>query len=91
MSASRTGSKTIGDKTRYTFKQDNLVPSYLVAIAAGQMEGRRIGPRSTVWGEPGVVDKKLKKHEFNFFSSLKKLKNMDLIFCKLKKAQKTWI
>lgn len=57
VSASRTGRKTIGDKTRYTFKQDNLVPSYLVAIAAGQMEGRRIGPRSTVWGEPGVVDK----------------------------------
>ena len=32
--------------------------------------------------------KKAQKHEFNFFASLKKLKNMNSIFCKLKKAQK---
>jgi len=55
--ATRTGSTTVGDRTRYTFKQENLVPSYLVAIAAGEMESRRIGPRSMVWGEPSVVDK----------------------------------
>ena len=31
-----------------------------------------------------------KKHEFHFFASLKNLKNMNFIFCKLKKPQKTW-
>ena len=32
------------------------MPSYLIAIAAGNLEGREIGPRSTVWSEPEVVD-----------------------------------
>ena len=33
------------------------VQSYLIAIAVGGLESRRIGPRSHVWAEPGLVDR----------------------------------
>jgi leukotriene-A4 hydrolase len=32
------------------------IPSYLLAIAVGDLEERRIGPLSRVWSEPSVVD-----------------------------------
>uniref|UniRef100_A0A0B7A8X7 Peptidase M1 leukotriene A4 hydrolase/aminopeptidase C-terminal domain-containing protein n=1 Tax=Arion vulgaris TaxID=1028688 RepID=A0A0B7A8X7_9EUPU len=32
------------------------IPSYLIAIAAGDLESREIGPRSKVWSEKEVVD-----------------------------------
>lgn len=32
------------------------VPSYLVALAAGELESREISPRVKVWAEPSVVD-----------------------------------
>ena len=31
--------------------------TYLVAIAAGALESREIGPRSRVWCEAGMVEK----------------------------------
>ncbi|OBZ87576.1 Leukotriene A-4 hydrolase [Choanephora cucurbitarum] len=44
-----------GTKT-YQFKQGTTIPSYLIAIGAGNLVGREIGPRSTVWCEPEVID-----------------------------------
>lgn len=40
----------------FTFNQPVPTPSYLIAIAAGHIEKRDIGPRSAVWAEPEVVD-----------------------------------
>lgn len=46
-----------GDETKtYNFKQATTIPSYLIAVAAGNLVGREIGPRSTVWCEPEVVE-----------------------------------
>ena len=45
-----------GKKRLYHFKQPVPIPSYLIAIAAGKLESRKIGPRSTVWSEPQLVD-----------------------------------
>ena len=39
-----------GKKT-YKFYQKVPIQSYLIAIAAGRLESRRIGPRSHVWSE----------------------------------------
>ncbi|KAI8616940.1 peptidase family M1-domain-containing protein [Chytriomyces sp. MP71] len=39
------------------FTQQIAIPSYLIALAVGNIEGRRVGPRSTVWSEPEVVEK----------------------------------
>ena len=38
------------------FTQKVPIPSYLLAIAIGAVESRRIGPRSLVWAEPELLD-----------------------------------
>ncbi|KAF9586325.1 Leukotriene A-4 hydrolase [Lunasporangiospora selenospora] len=42
--------------TTYKFEQKTTMPSYLIALAVGNLEGREIGPRSTVWTEPEVIE-----------------------------------
>ena len=41
----------------YSFKMPQKIPSYLLAIAAGDLVFKPIGDRSGVWAEPGMVDK----------------------------------
>ena len=38
------------------WKQEVPIQSYLIAIAVGALESRKIGPRSQVWAEASVVD-----------------------------------
>lgn len=38
------------------FRMPQAIPSYLVAIAAGELEQRAIGARSAVWAEPRMVE-----------------------------------
>ncbi|KAG0279799.1 Leukotriene A-4 hydrolase [Linnemannia exigua] len=53
MSAVPTGEeKQANGTTTYKFHQKTRMPSYLIALAVGNLEGREIGPRSTVWTEP---------------------------------------
>ncbi|CAG8703730.1 14652_t:CDS:2, partial [Cetraspora pellucida] len=40
----------------YRFEQTVKIPSYLIALAVGNLEGKEIGPRSTVWTEPEVIE-----------------------------------
>ncbi len=44
----------VGD---YSFKMPQKIPSYLLAIAAGDLVFKPIGERSGVWAEPAMVDK----------------------------------
>ena len=41
----------------FRFVMDKPVPPYLIAIAAGDIDFRAIGPRSGVWAEPVVLDR----------------------------------
>lgn len=41
----------------FKFAQTTPIPSYLIAIGAGHLGSREIGPRSRVWCEPEVLDK----------------------------------
>merc|ERR1712223_365646 len=41
----------------YRFLQKVPIQSYLIAIAVGALESRKIGPRSHVWSEKEYVDK----------------------------------
>ena len=41
----------------YTFEMPQKIPSYLLAIAAGDLVFKKIGDRSGVWAEPAMVDK----------------------------------
>ncbi|KAF9934607.1 Leukotriene A-4 hydrolase [Linnemannia zychae] len=45
-----------GKNTTFKFEQKQRIPSYLIALAVGNLEGREIGPRSTVWTEPEVLE-----------------------------------
>jgi aminopeptidase N len=45
-----------GDRRDFRFAMNNPVPPYLIAIAAGNIEFRELGPRSGVWAEPEVIE-----------------------------------
>ena len=45
-----------GNRRDFRFVMNNPVPPYLIAIAAGNIEFRELGPRSGVWAEPKVIE-----------------------------------
>ncbi|KRA46372.1 M1 family metallopeptidase [Pseudoxanthomonas sp. Root630] len=47
----------------YTFTMPQKIPSYLMAIAAGDLVFKPISARSGVWAEPSMVDKATKEFE----------------------------
>eukprot|EP01102_Stenamoeba_stenopodia_P011836 TRINITY_DN3662_c0_g1_i1.p1 TRINITY_DN3662_c0_g1~~TRINITY_DN3662_c0_g1_i1.p1 ORF type:complete len:624 (-),score=162.18 TRINITY_DN3662_c0_g1_i1:70-1941(-) len=46
----------------YSYDQPNKIPSYLIAIAAGALKKKAIGPRSSIWTEAELLDAAV--HEF---------------------------
>jgi leukotriene-A4 hydrolase len=54
MSAENPTTRT--DDGHYRFTMQEPVPSYLIALAVGDLEHRDLGPRSGVYAEPGEVD-----------------------------------
>ena len=61
--------------SKHIFTQRTAIPSYLIAMAVGELEGRKISDRCTVWAQPAVVEKA--KWEFEqvelFLKSAEKL------------------
>lgn len=59
MSAVPTGKSKVekSRKKSYQFSQTLPVPAYLIAIAVGDLSQKKIGPRSTVWAEPDLIEK----------------------------------
>lgn len=55
MSADNDAQHTLDGEFRFTMKQP--IPSYLLALAVGDLAVREIGPRSAVYAEPSMVDK----------------------------------
>jgi aminopeptidase N len=47
----------------YEFKMPQPIPSYLMAIAAGDLVFQETGPRSGVWAEPAMAPKAAKEFE----------------------------
>ncbi len=47
----------------YTFRMPQKIPSYLMAIAAGDLAFKRISDRSGVWAEPATLDIAVKEFE----------------------------
>ena len=47
----------------FDFEQTHPVPSYLMAIAAGDLDVRETGPRSAVYAEPSVAGKAAREFE----------------------------
>jgi leukotriene A-4 hydrolase/aminopeptidase len=47
----------------YNFKMDIPIPTYLIAIAVGDLSFRSLGPRAGVYDEPSLVDRDAKEFE----------------------------
>jgi aminopeptidase N len=47
----------------YSFKMPQKIPSYLMAIAAGDLVFESISPRSGVWTEPATLEKSVREFE----------------------------
>ncbi|KAI8992346.1 peptidase family M1-domain-containing protein [Pilobolus umbonatus] len=57
MSAIHTSTDEGNDKLQiYRFEQPIPIPTYLIAIAVGNLVKRDIGPRSAVWCEPQMIE-----------------------------------
>jgi aminopeptidase N len=41
---------------RFTFQMPQPIPSYLFALAVGNLEFRELGPRTGIYAEPGTID-----------------------------------
>jgi len=65
MSALRVGDPVVlpGGLTQYQFSQPVPVQSYLIALAVGQLDCVRVGPRSLVWGSKKQLE--LSKIDFS--------------------------
>ncbi|MCG6928261.1 MAG: M1 family metallopeptidase [Acidobacteria bacterium] len=64
MSAGSAG-KGPGDRpgtTTYLFDMPHAIPTYLIALAVGNLDSRALSPRSRVWAEPETVE--AAEHEF---------------------------
>ncbi len=47
-----------GDGTKVFYYQQSVpIPSYLIALAVGQLESRELGPRCRAWSEPSMVER----------------------------------
>nr|CAD7433709.1 unnamed protein product [Timema monikensis] len=59
MSAIKAGEPTPIDRSRsiHKFEQKVPIPTYLIALAVGALDFRKIGPRSNVWSEKEYVEK----------------------------------
>jgi leukotriene-A4 hydrolase len=47
----------------YTFRSPYAIPSYLIALAVGNLDSRDVSTRSSVWAEPEGVEKAAKEFE----------------------------
>jgi len=50
-------------QTTFHFRMPQPIPSYLLALAVGDLDFRAIGPRTGVWAEPSKVDAAAKEFE----------------------------
>ena len=58
MSAGPAGDATAEKGRRvFRFKMPQPIPSYLLALAVGELEGRDLSHRSRVWAEPATIEK----------------------------------
>ena len=45
------------DRGLFRFRMREPIPAYLIAVAAGRLEFRTLGPRSGVWAEPELIER----------------------------------
>ena len=53
--AARSRARGVGDKRTFSFRMDHSVAPYMIAIAAGDLAFKPLGPRTGVWAEPATL------------------------------------
>ena len=56
MSAANVSDETAGGRTTWSFSMPQAIPTYLLALAVGNLEARDLGPRCRVYAEPQTVE-----------------------------------
>ncbi|HLL52742.1 MAG TPA: M1 family metallopeptidase [Myxococcaceae bacterium] len=56
MAAALVSREENGDEAVERFEMPQPIPSYLIALAVGDLKAKEVGPRSRVWAEPGVLE-----------------------------------
>lgn len=57
MSALHDGVENVGNDMKLSkFHQPVPIPSYLIAIAVGDLVSKKVGPRSSVWSERELIE-----------------------------------
>lgn len=49
--------KITGELYTFKFDQPIAIPSYLIAIAGGELAFKALGERTGIWAEPGMLDR----------------------------------
>jgi len=57
MSAASVGEEKNGDRTTWLFDMPQAIPTYLLALAVGNLDKADLGPRSCVYAEPETLEK----------------------------------
>ncbi|KAF4317668.1 hypothetical protein G195_009014 [Phytophthora kernoviae 00238/432] len=55
--------EVIPTKKRFTFEMKQSIPVYLVAMAVGGLVEAQVGPRSSIWTEPCMIDAATKEFD----------------------------
>ncbi|EEY66280.1 metalloprotease family M01, putative [Phytophthora infestans T30-4] len=53
----------IPTKKKFTFEMKQSIPVYLVAMAVGDLVEAEVGPRSSIWTEPSMIDAATKEFD----------------------------
>jgi aminopeptidase N len=56
MAADPRGHKRLGPDVTFSFRMPQPIPSYLFALAVGELEFRRLGPRTGIYAEPPLLE-----------------------------------
>jgi leukotriene-A4 hydrolase len=56
MNAIKIGTEQQDGHTIFKFEQKVPIPTYLISLIVGELKGKQIGPRSTLWSEQEILD-----------------------------------
>ena len=56
MAAEPRGHKRLGPDVTFSFRMPQPIPSYLFALAVGELEFRQLGPRTGIYAEPPLLE-----------------------------------
>jgi aminopeptidase N len=59
----RLGNRKEAPTGDYTFRMPQPIPSYLIALAVGELASKEVSTRSAVWAEPSMVDRAAREFE----------------------------